>query len=127
MPERESERRASHAPSPSRPHHPVLVRDLPTQMFHWLLGLLGLLGLLVLLVAAAYVTVRLDWLDLHVRVGETLPLDIAEQHHVRNERVELMSWLSRMSFSYALLFLHRIILYRTKQFYSFARFIGVEQ
>ncbi|MGU7782006.1 cytochrome b/b6 domain-containing protein [Burkholderia sp. PU8-34] len=41
----------------------MAVWDLPTRMFHWLM---------VLLVAAAYVTVRLNWLALHVRVGETL-------------------------------------------------------
>jgi cytochrome b len=41
----------------------VKVWDLPTRLFHWLV---------VMLVAAAYVTVRLNWMDWHVRIGETL-------------------------------------------------------
>jgi cytochrome b len=45
------------------PRRPVLVWDLPTRLFHWLM---------VVLVVAAYVTVRLNWIDLHVRLGETL-------------------------------------------------------
>ncbi|WP_431825164.1 cytochrome b/b6 domain-containing protein [Burkholderia sp. F1] len=60
MPERASERHASNARSARRP---VPVWDLPTRLFHWLT---------VLLVAAAYVIVRLNWVDLHVRAGETL-------------------------------------------------------
>ncbi|WP_179405095.1 cytochrome b/b6 domain-containing protein [Burkholderia guangdongensis] len=41
----------------------VQVWDLPTRLFHWLM---------VVLVAAAYVSIRFNWLGLHVRVGETL-------------------------------------------------------
>lgn len=42
---------------------PVLVWDMPTRLFHWLV---------VVLVAAAYVTSRLNWMDWHVRIGEAL-------------------------------------------------------
>jgi cytochrome b len=45
------------------PVRPVVVWDLPTRLFHWLM---------VLLVVAAYVTIRLNWLDWHVRIGEAL-------------------------------------------------------
>jgi cytochrome b len=45
------------------PARPVLVWDLPTRLFHWLM---------VVLVVAAYVTIRLNWMDWHVRIGETL-------------------------------------------------------
>jgi len=41
----------------------VRVWDFPTRLFHWLT---------VVLVAGAYVTQRLNWIDLHVRFGETL-------------------------------------------------------
>lgn len=41
----------------------VAVWDLPTRIFHWLT---------VVLVAAAYVTQRLNWMQMHVRIGETL-------------------------------------------------------
>jgi len=41
----------------------VLVWDLPIRLFHWLA---------VLLVVAAYVTWRLNWMDWHARIGETL-------------------------------------------------------
>jgi cytochrome b len=49
--------------SPSSPSRPVVVWDLPTRLFHWLV---------VVLVAAAYVTSRLNWMDWHARIGETL-------------------------------------------------------
>ena len=42
---------------------PVLAWDLPTRLFHWLV---------VVLVAAAYATSKLNWMDWHVRIGETL-------------------------------------------------------
>ncbi|MCC8402392.1 cytochrome b/b6 domain-containing protein [Paraburkholderia sp. MMS20-SJTN17] len=42
---------------------PVLVWDAPVRLFHWLV---------VALVTAAYVTLKLNWIDWHVRVGETL-------------------------------------------------------
>jgi cytochrome b len=42
---------------------PVLVWDLPTRLFHWLI---------VVLVAAAYVTERLNWMDWHARAGEAV-------------------------------------------------------
>ncbi|CAN7761174.1 cytochrome b/b6 domain-containing protein [Caballeronia sp. LjRoot29] len=45
------------------PSRPVLVWDMPTRLFHWLV---------VVLVAAAYVTSKLNWMDWHVRIGETL-------------------------------------------------------
>jgi cytochrome b len=41
----------------------VLVWDAPVRLFHWLV---------VVLVAAAYVTLKLNWIDWHVRVGEML-------------------------------------------------------
>jgi cytochrome b len=41
----------------------VLVWDLPTRLFHWLL---------VALLVAAYVTMRLNWMDWHVRAGEAV-------------------------------------------------------
>ncbi len=42
---------------------PVLVWDVPTRLFHWLA---------VVLVAGGYATWRLNWMDWHVRIGETL-------------------------------------------------------
>ncbi len=42
---------------------PVRVWDFPTRLFHWLA---------VVLVAGAWITERLNWLNLHVRLGETL-------------------------------------------------------
>ncbi|EQD60922.1 cytochrome B561, partial [mine drainage metagenome] len=47
------------APGPRR----VLVWDLPTRLFHWLL---------VALVAGAYLTERLNWMGWHVRIGESI-------------------------------------------------------
>ncbi|WP_158934865.1 cytochrome b/b6 domain-containing protein [Burkholderia sp. S171] len=47
-------------PTASRP---VLVWDMPTRVFHWLV---------VVLAAAAYATSKLNWMDWHVRIGETL-------------------------------------------------------
>ena len=44
-------------------HRPVLVWDAPVRLFHWLV---------VVLVTAAYATLKLNWIDWHVRVGETL-------------------------------------------------------
>lgn len=41
----------------------VLVWDFFTRLFHWLAAAL---------VLAAYVTLRLDWMDLHVEIGEAL-------------------------------------------------------
>ena len=41
----------------------VLVWDAPTRLFHWLV---------VLLVAGAYATLKLNWMDWHVRIGEAL-------------------------------------------------------
>lgn len=41
----------------------VRVWDLPTRLFHWLV---------VLLLAAAYITWRLNWMDWHVWIGETV-------------------------------------------------------
>ena len=41
----------------------VLVWDAPTRLFHWLV---------VLLVAGAYGTLKLNWIDWHVRIGEAL-------------------------------------------------------
>lgn len=41
----------------------VRVWDLPVRLFHWLA---------VLLVALAYVSQRMNWMQLHVRAGETL-------------------------------------------------------
>jgi cytochrome b len=46
---------------PVRRH--VLVWDAPTRLFHWLV---------VLLVAGAYGTLKLNWIDGHVRIGEAL-------------------------------------------------------
>jgi cytochrome b len=43
--------------------YPVLVWDAPVRLFHWLV---------VVLVAAAYATLKLNWIAWHVRVGETL-------------------------------------------------------
>jgi cytochrome b len=49
---------------PTQPaHRPVLVWDAPVRLFHWLV---------VVLVTAAYVTLKLNWIDWHVRIGETL-------------------------------------------------------
>ncbi|MGF6721241.1 cytochrome b [Paraburkholderia sp. GAS41] len=42
---------------------PVLVWDAPVRLFHWLT---------VLLVAGAYATLKLNWIDWHVRIGEAL-------------------------------------------------------
>ena len=42
---------------------PVLVWDAPVRLFHWFA---------VVLVTAAYVTLELNWIDWHVRAGETL-------------------------------------------------------
>lgn len=42
---------------------PVLVWDLPTRLFHWLI---------VVLVAGAYLTARLNRMRWHVRIGESL-------------------------------------------------------
>ncbi len=41
----------------------VLVWDAPTRLFHWLV---------VVLVASAYATLKLNWIDWHVRIGEAL-------------------------------------------------------
>jgi cytochrome b len=41
----------------------VPVWDVPTRLFHWLV---------VVLVPAAYATWKLNWMDWHVRIGETL-------------------------------------------------------
>jgi cytochrome b len=49
---------------PSQPaRRPVLVWDAPVRLFHWLV---------VVLVVSAYVTLKLNWIDWHVRVGEAL-------------------------------------------------------
>jgi cytochrome b len=42
---------------------PALVWDLPTRLCHWLT---------VVLVPAAYITARLNWMDLHARLGTAL-------------------------------------------------------
>ena len=42
---------------------PVLVWDAPVRLFHWLV---------LVLVTAAYVTLKLNWMNWHVRVGEML-------------------------------------------------------
>ena len=42
---------------------PVLVWDAPVRLFHWLV---------VALVTAAYVTLKLNWIEAHVRIGEAL-------------------------------------------------------
>lgn len=57
------DRKPSRVSSAPIPHRPVLIWDLPTRLFHWLV---------VLLVAGAYVTIKLNWMDWHVRIGETL-------------------------------------------------------
>jgi cytochrome b len=44
-------------------NRPVQVWDLPIRLFHWLT---------VLLVAGAYITECFNWIDWHVRIGETL-------------------------------------------------------
>lgn len=49
-------------PPPSA-RRPVLVWDAPVRLFHWLV---------VVLVIGAYVTLKLNWIDWHVRVGEAL-------------------------------------------------------
>jgi cytochrome b len=41
----------------------VLVWDTPIRLFHWLAAVM---------VVAAYVTARLNWMDWHARIGETL-------------------------------------------------------
>ena len=51
------------ADPPTQSARPVLVWDMPTRLFHWLV---------VVLVAAAYATSRLNWMDWHVRIGEAL-------------------------------------------------------
>ena len=49
---------------PTQPaRRPVLVWDAPVRLFHWLV---------VVLVTAAWVTLKLNWMDWHVRVGEAL-------------------------------------------------------
>ena len=48
--------------SPSA-RRPVLVWDAPVRLFHWLV---------VVLVISAYVTLKLNWIDWHIRVGEAL-------------------------------------------------------
>jgi cytochrome b len=56
--------RHEQAPASANPLlHSVRVWDLPTRVFHWLT---------VALVTGAYVTIRLNWLDWHVRIGKTL-------------------------------------------------------
>jgi cytochrome b len=51
-------------PAASRANtRPVLVWDVPTRLFHWLI---------VALVAAAYVTERLNWMDWHAWIGEAV-------------------------------------------------------
>lgn len=47
----------------AKPVRPVLVWDVPVRLFHWLV---------VVLVISAYVTLKLNWIDWHVRVGEAL-------------------------------------------------------
>jgi cytochrome b len=48
---------------PQAARRPVLVWDAPVRLFHWLV---------VVLVTAAYVTLKLNWIDWHIRVGEAL-------------------------------------------------------
>jgi cytochrome b len=55
------EPRAFSSPRPGE--RTVRVWDFPTRLFHWLT---------VVLVAGAYLTQRFNWIDLHVRIGETL-------------------------------------------------------
>ncbi|WGS52692.1 cytochrome b/b6 domain-containing protein [Paraburkholderia sp. D15] len=55
-------RPSSDAP-PQSVERPVLVWDWPTRLFHWSV---------VLLVLGAYITIKLNWMDWHVRIGETL-------------------------------------------------------
>jgi cytochrome b len=50
-------------PSARSVRRSVLVWDIPTRLFHWLT---------VVLVTGAYVTVKLNWIDWHVRVGKSL-------------------------------------------------------
>jgi cytochrome b len=50
-------------PPSSSTRRPVLVWDAPVRLFHWLV---------VVLVISAYVTLKLNWIDWHVRVGEAL-------------------------------------------------------
>lgn len=52
-----------HATPSVLPARRVRVWDLPVRLFHWLT---------VLLVALAYVSQRMNWMQLHVRAGETL-------------------------------------------------------
>src|SRR5215469_4356903 len=60
----DTEPRATPTPSaPPGPARRVRVWDLPTRLFHWLT---------VLLVALAYVSQRMNWMQLHVLAGETL-------------------------------------------------------
>ncbi len=47
----------------SRTDRKVLVWDVPTRLFHWLVAVL---------VAAAYATWRLNWMDVHAEIGEVL-------------------------------------------------------
>jgi cytochrome b len=58
---------ADESDTPSKPVPPVrrsvLVWDAPVRLFHWLV---------VVLVAGAYVTLKLNWMDWHVRSGEAL-------------------------------------------------------
>ena len=53
----------SQASPQSSSRRPVLVWDVPVRLFHWLV---------VVLVISAYVTLKLNWIDWHVRVGEAL-------------------------------------------------------
>ncbi|HEY1609808.1 MAG TPA: cytochrome b/b6 domain-containing protein [Paraburkholderia sp.] len=57
----ETEQRAPSPPAANE--RAVRVWDFPTRVFHWLT---------VLLVAGAWYTQRVNWIDLHVRLGETL-------------------------------------------------------
>jgi cytochrome b len=50
-------------PSARPDRRAVLVWDAPTRLFHWLVAVM---------VAAAYVSARLNWMDWHARIGETL-------------------------------------------------------
>ncbi|HUB96947.1 MAG TPA: cytochrome b/b6 domain-containing protein [Stellaceae bacterium] len=42
---------------------PIIVWDVPTRLFHWLV---------VALVIAAYVTLELNWMDMHAWIGEAV-------------------------------------------------------